>query len=164
MPATLACAAAASKTITTPFKNATLTDLTGNTTGSVTTDASGVGTFRVNARSYAVWVPGGTSTTPPASGTTAVKFTISYSNTVSGQNLYLVGSTAQLGAWNTANAIQLSGAAYPNWTGTVNLTSGTNVLYKYFRKDAAGNILWESDPNNSLTPSGSSQSVTDTWH
>jgi alpha-amylase len=155
---------AASKTITTPFKNATLTDLTGNTTGSVTTDANGVGTFRVNARSYAVWVPGGTSTTPPASGTTAVKFTINYSNTTSGQNLYIVGSTAQLGAWNTANAIQLSGAAYPNWTVTVNLTSGTNVLYKYFRKDAAGNILWESDPNNSLTPSGTSQSVTDTWH
>ncbi|MDJ0365981.1 alpha-amylase [Hymenobacter sp. H14-R3] len=157
---------AASKSITTPFKNATLTDLTGNTTGTVTTDANGTGTFRVNARSYAVWVPGGTSTTPPATGTgtTAVKFTISYSNTVSGQNLYIVGSTAQLGSWNTANAIQLSGAAYPNWTATLNLSSGTNVLYKYFRKDGAGNILWETDPNNSLTPSGTSQSVTDTWH
>ncbi len=151
---------AASKALTTPFKNATLTDLTGNTTGTVTTDANGLGTFPVNARSYAVWVPGGSGTT----GNTSVKFTINYSNTVSGQNLYLVGSTAQLGSWNTANAIQLSGAAYPNWTVTVPLTTGTNVLYKYFRKDGSGNILWEGDPNNSVTPSGSSQNVTDTWH
>lgn len=157
--------AAASKSITTPFKNATLTDLTGNTTGTVTTDANGTGTFRVNGRSYAVWVPSGTSTGGgTTTGTTAVKFTINYSNTVSGQDLYIVGNTAQLGSWNTANAIKMSGAAYPNWTVTVNLTSGTNVLYKYFRKDASGNILWEGDPNNSLTPSGTSQSVTDTWH
>jgi alpha-amylase len=157
---------AASKSITTPFKNATLTDLTGNTTGTVTTDANGTGTFRVNGRSYAVWVPSGTSTGGggTTTGTTAVKFTINYSNTVSGQDLYIVGNTAQLGSWNTANAIKMSGAAYPNWTVTVNLTSGTNVLYKYFRKDASGNILWEGDPNNSLTPSGTSQSVTDTWH
>jgi len=156
---------AASKAVTTPFKNATLTDLTGNTTGTVTTDANGLGTFRVNARSYAVWVPSGTGTGGgTTTGTTAVKFTINYSNTVSGQDLYLVGSTAQLGSWNTANAIKMSGAAYPNWTVTVNLTTGTNVQYKYFRKDASGNILWEGDPNNSLTPSGSSQSVTDTWH
>jgi len=153
---------AASKALTTPFKNVTLTDLTGNTSGTVTTDANGLGTFRVNARSYAVWVPNGSGT--GTSGNTSVKFTINYSNTVSGQNLYIVGSTAQLGSWNTANAIQLSGAAYPNWTVTVPLTTGTNVLYKYFRKDGSGNILWESDPNNSLTPSGSSQNVTDTWH
>lgn len=151
--------AAASKTITTPFKNATLTDLTGNTTGTVTTDSNGLGTFTVNARSYATWVPQSTMTT-----TTAVTFTINYSNTVTGQNLYIVGSTSQLGSWNTANAIKLSGAAYPNWTGTINLTAGVAVLYKYFRMDGAGNILWEGDPNNSLTPSGSSQNVTDTWH
>ncbi|WP_223649992.1 alpha-amylase [Hymenobacter psoromatis] len=156
---------AASKALATPFKNATLTDLTGNTTGTVTTDANGNGTFSVNARSYAVWVPSGSGTGGGGTtSTTAVKFTINYSNTVSGQNLYIVGSTAQLGSWNTANAIQLSGAAYPNWTVTVPLTSGTNVLYKYFRKDGSGNILWENDPNNSLTPSGSTQSVTDTWH
>jgi len=146
---------AASKAITTPFKNATLTDLTGNTTGTVTTDGNGLGTFAVNARSYAVWVP---------KPTTAVTFTINYSNTVTGQNLYIVGNTGQLGSWNTANAIKLSGAAYPNWTGTINLTAGVPVLYKYFRMDGSGNILWEGDPNNSLTPSGSSQSVTDTWH
>ena len=145
----------ATKGLTTPFKNATLTDLTGNTAGTVTTDANGYGVFAVNSASYAVWVP---------KPTTAVTFNITYSNTVSGQNLYIVGSTGQLGTWNTANAIQLSGSAYPKWTVTVPLTTGIGVQYKYFRKDGSGNILWENDPNNSLTPAGTTQAVTDTWH
>ena len=154
--------AAASKGITTPFANATFTDATGNNTGTVTTNASGYAVFPVGARSYAVWVPGGT-TTPPTTGTTAVSFNVTYSNTVTGQDVYVVGSTAQLGAWNTANAIKLSGAAYPVWKGTVNLTSGTSVDYKYIRKDAAGNVLWEGGANRTFTPSGTSQTRTDTW-
>ncbi|NML64530.1 alpha-amylase [Hymenobacter sp. RP-2-7] len=145
----------ATKTLTTPFKNATLTDLTGNTSGTVTTDANGTGTFAVNSRSYAVWVP---------KPTTSVTFNITYSNTVSGQDLYIVGSTGQLGAWNTSNALKLSGAAYPKWTVTVPLTAGIGVSYKYFRRDQSGNILWEGDPNNTLTPSGTTQTVNDTWH
>jgi len=43
--------------VTTPFKNATLTDKTGNFAGTVTTDANGYGVFKVNPRSYSVWVP-----------------------------------------------------------------------------------------------------------
>ncbi|QKG56625.1 alpha-amylase [Hymenobacter sp. BRD128] len=145
----------ATKTISSPFKNATLTDLTGNNSSTITTDANGSASFPVNSRSYSVWVP---------KPTTSVTFNINYSNTVSGQNLYIVGSTGQLGSWNTANAIQLSGAAYPNWTVTIPLTTGIGVQYKYFRKDGSGSILWETDPNNSLTPSGTTQTVTDTWH
>lgn len=48
---------ARTKGITSPFKSATLTDKTGNRTGTVTTDANGYGNFPVNARSYSVWVP-----------------------------------------------------------------------------------------------------------
>ncbi|GAB3728306.1 hypothetical protein GCM10027594_10410 [Hymenobacter agri] len=157
--------AARSKGITTPFKSASLTDATGNNGGTITTDANGYGVFPVGARSYAAWVPnGGTTTTPPPTGgTTAVSFNVTYSNTVTGQDVYVVGSTTQLGAWNTANAIKLSGAAYPVWKGTVNLTSGTSVDYKYIRKDAAGNVLWEGGANRTFTPSGTSQTRTDTW-
>ncbi|WP_317197846.1 alpha-amylase [Hymenobacter pini] len=156
---------ARTKTITTPFKSATLTDKTGNSGGTVTTDANGTGVFPVNARSYSVWVPGSTggTTPPPTSGTTAVSFNVTYSNTVSGQDVYVVGSTAQLGSWNTASAIKLSGASYPVWKGTVNLTSGTSVQYKYIRKDAAGNVLWEGGTNRTFTPSGTSLTRTDTW-
>ncbi|RTQ52353.1 alpha-amylase [Hymenobacter gummosus] len=155
---------ARSKTITTPFKSAALTDKTGNNAGTITTDANGTATFPVGARSYAVWVPGtGGTTPPPTSGTTAVTFQVNYSNTVSGQDVYVIGSTAQLGSWNTANAIKLSGAAWPTWRGTVNLTSGTAVQYKYIRKDAAGNVLWEGGSNRTFTPSGTALTRTDTW-
>ena len=47
----------ASKGITSPFKNATLADATGNNGSLVTTDANGYGVFPVNARSYSTWVP-----------------------------------------------------------------------------------------------------------
>ncbi|WP_054414673.1 alpha-amylase domain-containing protein [Hymenobacter sp. DG25A] len=155
---------ARSKGITTPFKSTTLTDKTGNNTSTISTDANGYGVFPVNARSYSVWVPGtGTTTPPPTSTTTAVTFNVTYSNTVSGQDVYVVGSTAQLGSWNAASAIKLSGAAYPKWSGTVNLTSGTAVQYKYIRKDGAGNVLWEGGANRAFTPSGTSLTRTDTW-
>ena len=155
---------AASKGITTPFASATLTDATGNNGGSITTNASGYAVFPVGARSYAVWVPGGgTTTPPPTSGTTAVAFNVTYSGTVSGQDVYVLGSTAQLGAWNTANAIKLSGTAYPVWKGTINLTSGTSVDFKYIRKDAAGNVLYEGGVNRTFTPTGTSMTRNDTW-
>ncbi|GAA4387889.1 alpha-amylase [Hymenobacter koreensis] len=157
---------ARSKSITTPFKSVTLTDKTGNNTSTVTTNSTGLATFPVNARSYSVWVPttGGTTTPPPPpTGTTAVSFNVTYSNTVSGQDVYVVGSTAQLGSWNTASAIKLSGAAWPRWSGTINLTSGTAVQYKYIRKDGAGNVLWEGGANRSFTPSGATLTRTDTW-
>jgi len=44
------------KQLTSPFKNATLTDKTGNYPGTVTTNGSGMGTFPVKARSWSVWV------------------------------------------------------------------------------------------------------------
>jgi alpha-amylase len=107
-------------------------------------------------------VPGG-ATTPPATGTTAVAFNVTYSGTVSGQDVYVLSSTAQLGAWNTANAIKLSGAAYPVWKGTINLTSGTVVSFKYIRKDAASNVLYEVGADRTFTPIGTNQTRNDTW-
>jgi alpha-amylase len=235
------------KTVTTPFINATLTDKTGNTAGTVTTNASGVGTFSVNSRNYAVWVPGVAANTAPVlsispaagavtsgtvvtltgtdnsgiaptiyyttngttpttastsatgskaftitagttikafavdnlglasavatyvytigtSTTTGVTFNVNYSGTTVGQEVYVVGSTAQLGAWNTANAIKLSGTGFPTWTKLVNLTTGTAVQYKYIRKDANGaNVLYEGGSNRTFTPTGASQTRNDTW-
>lgn len=48
--------AAITKTLTSPWKSATLVDKTGNRTGTVTTDANGNGSFPVNSRSWSVWV------------------------------------------------------------------------------------------------------------
>jgi alpha-amylase len=48
---------ARTKGITSPFKNATLTDKTGNYGGTITTDGNGYGNFPVQARSWSAWVP-----------------------------------------------------------------------------------------------------------
>ncbi|MCO4293807.1 alpha-amylase [Solitalea sp. MAHUQ-68] len=150
---------AASKGITTPFPNATLTDKTGNTAGTVTTNASGYGVFPVNGRSYAVWVPNSTG----GGSNTAVTFNITFSNTVSGQDLYIVGSIPALGSWNTANAVKMTCPAWPAWTQTISLPTGQYIEYKYIRKDASGNVLWEPGSNKNITPAGSSQTRNDTW-
>lgn len=46
-----------SRGVTTPFKNATLVDRTGNSSATVTTGNTGYGVFPVGARSYSAWVP-----------------------------------------------------------------------------------------------------------
>ena len=81
-----------------------------------------------------------------------------------GQNVYLVGNTAALRSWNTANAIPLSAAGYPVWTVEVGMPPGTAFQYKYIRKDAAGNVTWESGANRTATvPASGLVRLNDTW-
>jgi alpha-amylase len=49
---------AESKTIQTPWPNVTLHDATGNQSTTVTTDATGTGTFPIAANSYSIWITG----------------------------------------------------------------------------------------------------------
>jgi hypothetical protein len=42
----------------------------------------------------------------------------------------------------------------PQWQATVNLPASTSFTYKYIRKDAAGQVTWEYDPNRSHTTPG----------
>ncbi|MBP6411312.1 MAG: DUF1939 domain-containing protein [Pseudarcicella sp.] len=153
----------ATKGITTPFKNATLTDKTGNTSGTISTNANGYAVFPVNARNYAVWTPDAGTVVVVPTTTTNVTFNISYSNTQPGQDLYIVGNVAALGSWNAANAVKLTTNPWPNWTKTLALPTGTNIEYKYIRKDASGNVLWQGGANKVFTPTGASQVRNDTW-
>ncbi|MFI1522627.1 carbohydrate-binding module family 20 domain-containing protein [Kitasatospora cineracea] len=84
--------------------------------------------------------------------------------TVYGQNVYLVGSTAQLGSWNPASALPMSSASYPNWTLSLTLPANSAFEYKYIVKDAAGNVTWESGANRSYTTGASgTATLTDSW-
>jgi alpha-amylase len=86
--------------------------------------------------------------------------------TVWGQNVFVVGSIPALGTWNTGNAVALSSATYPVWTGAVTLPPNTAFQYKYIKKDGSGNVVWESDPNRShTTPSAApcTASYSDSW-
>ncbi len=96
-------------------------------------------------------------------GTGQVAETFTVSGAPSG-NVYLVGSIAELGSWNTANAIAMTQSG-SSWTTTVNLPVSTAIEYKYIIKASDGSVTWEQDPNHSATTgSGSTASLDDTWH
>ncbi|EIM87674.1 alpha-amylase [Stereum hirsutum FP-91666 SS1] len=109
------------------------------------------------------------TSTAPTSTSATVSITFDELETTSfGENVYLVGSIAALGSWNTASAILLSAAQYtssnPLWSVTVTLPSSTAFEYKFFKKESDGSIVWESDPNRSYTTSSSgSATVSDSW-
>ncbi|MFD5327669.1 carbohydrate-binding module family 20 domain-containing protein [Streptomyces sp. NPDC127092] len=95
-------------------------------------------------------------TTPPA--TTGASFNVN-ATTVTGQNIYVTGNRAELGNWSTTAALKLDPASYPVWKLTVALPAGTAFEYKYIRKDAAGNVTWESGANRTATVPASGQVV-----
>ncbi|MFD0368651.1 carbohydrate-binding module family 20 domain-containing protein [Streptomyces sp. NPDC127114] len=95
-------------------------------------------------------------TTAPAG--TGASFNVN-ATTVSGQNIYVTGNRAELGNWSTTAALKLDPASYPVWKLTVSLPAGTAFEYKYLRKDAAGNVTWESGANRTATVPASGQVV-----
>ncbi|MFG2641498.1 carbohydrate-binding module family 20 domain-containing protein [Streptomyces sp. NPDC048370] len=110
--------------------------------------------LHVNARSCA-----------PSSSVTGASFAVT-ATTTSGQNIYVTGNRAELGNWAPSAALQLDPASYPTWKLTVPLPGGTTFEYKYVRKDAAGNVTWESGTNRVATvPSsgGGPVTLTDTF-
>lgn len=119
----------------------------------------GVGTWNYDALRN----PKIASGVPTAPANVAVTFN-GNATTSWGQNVFVVGNIPQLGAWNVANAIPLSSAAYPVWSGTVQIPSSTPVQYKYIKKDGNGNVVWENGNNRSFTtPSSGTVTRNDSW-
>ncbi|OQO06605.1 hypothetical protein B0A48_08390 [Cryoendolithus antarcticus] len=91
------------------------------------------------------------SATPTLTTVTFNEFKI----TTPGDTIYITGSISQLGNWNTSAAVALSAAQYtssnPKWFTSVSLAAGGVVSYKYSVKSGDGPIIWESDPDRTLT-------------
>jgi glucoamylase len=106
---------------------------------------------------------------PPGPGQVEVNINVN-ANTQYGQYLYVTGSTAALGNWNTNLGIPLDSAAYPVWKNAVNLAAGSSGQYKYYRKNADGSVSWECYPGNGncnanrslTTPSSGTVDLNDT--
>ncbi|OOC53190.1 MULTISPECIES: carbohydrate-binding module family 20 domain-containing protein [Nocardiopsis] len=64
-----------------------------------------------------------------------------------GQEVYVVGSTPELGSWNPLDGVRLSTdeSTYPVWSGTVPF--GADTEWKLVKVDGAGNAEWESGAN-----------------
>jgi alpha-amylase len=81
-----------------------------------------------------------------------------------GQSVFVVGSVPALGTWDPAAAVALTQVDPMTWTGAVDLPGSQLVEYKYIRRNAEGTVVWESDPNRTVTTaSGGSMTLDDTW-
>ncbi|MGN5635236.1 carbohydrate-binding module family 20 domain-containing protein [Streptomyces sp. AC154] len=107
---------------------------------------------------------GGTDPTDPGTGTSGASFGVN-ATTQLGQNIYVTGDRAALGNWNPGAALKLDPATYPVWKLDVSLPAGTTFAYKYVRKDASGNVTWESGANRTATvPASGKVALTgDVW-
>ncbi|KAG8736348.1 hypothetical protein FRC10_009409 [Ceratobasidium sp. 414] len=78
-------------------------------------------------------------------------------------NAFVVGQLAELGIWDTAKAVQLSGTS-PNWSVTMQLPVSSTFEFKFIRKAADGTVTWESDPNlRYSTPASGSLTINEVW-
>lgn len=126
--------------------NALFRDLTGNRADTVTTNEWGWGEFPVDGGSLSVWVQD-----PIQPDEVSVYFSCYNGYTFTGQNVYVVGSIAELGSWDPAAAIQLNPTEYPTWTeGIDGLPSNTAVEWKCIKKYGT-QVEWQPGANNYFT-------------
>lgn len=67
-----------------------------------------------------------------------------------GQEIYLVGDHPLLGAWIPTSAIKMSPRNYPEWNVTVSLPSKQTFRYKYLKRSAQGEPVWETGESRTL--------------
>ena len=100
----------------------------------------------------------------------ATRFYVNNADTEYGQSVYIVGNVEELGNWDTDKAVGAffnnteSIATYPTWFYDISVPAGTTIEYKYIKKDAAGNVIWESGANHVYTTvSNGTGIVVDNW-
>ena len=115
--------------------------------------------------------PTATAPLPPCTTvpSVAVTFNVAESTTF-GETILLAGSLAQLGSWDTANALPLSAvvyqSGYPRWFVTVSLPAGTTFQYKFVKEESGGGVAYEDGANREFTvPTGCAATVQvhDVW-
>jgi LysM repeat protein len=146
----------------------TVSPLTAGSTG-VVLYADGFDGFSATAVSTKATTTSSSSSACVKPTLTAVTFNELVTTTY-GQNILISGSIAQLGSWNTTNAVLLSASQYtdsnPLWTTTIKLPAGATFQYKYILQDTDGSLTFESDPNRLyIVPSNcaGTASEVDSW-
>lgn len=97
----------------------------------------------------------------------SVRFVVNNAFTVSGENVYLTGSVAELTNWDSTNPI---GACfnqvmnvYPSWYCDINVPANTTVQFKFIKKNGAA-VVWEGGSNHSYTtPASGTGKVIVNW-
>jgi glycosidase len=97
----------------------------------------------------------------------SVRFVVNNANTVYGENVYLVGDVYELGNWDTSQAIgpmfnQVI-YQYPTWYYDVSVPAGTNLQFKFIKKNGS-TVTWEGGANHTYTtPSNGTGTVIVNW-
>ena len=80
-----------------------------------------------------------------------------------GENIYIVGNIPELGNWDPDNCTEaLLNPNYPEWFLPVSVPAGTQIEFKFIKKDSTGAITWESGENRVITSSPDSAGSIDT--
>lgn len=82
-----------------------------------------------------------------------VNVTCDNGTTTVGQSVYIAGSTARLGSWNTGGAVKLNPSFYPKWTGDVIVESNSTIQWKCLKRNEVNpslNVVWQAGANNSF--------------
>lgn len=89
-----------------------------------------------------------------------VSFTCNNGITQFGENVYVVGGHYAIGNWDTDKAVLLIPSAYPSWSASVDIPSGTgSIAWKCIIKRNDGGIDWQSGSDNIFsTPANGSVS------
>lgn len=83
--------------------------------------------------------------------------------TNNGENIYIVGNIPELGNWDPDNCTEaLLNPNYPEWFLPVSVPAGTQIEFKFIKKDSTGAITWESGENRVITSSPDSAGSVDT--
>ncbi|WP_458351660.1 carbohydrate-binding module family 20 domain-containing protein [Micromonospora schwarzwaldensis] len=132
----------------------------------VTVPANGAVALHVGARPGTSPSPTASPTASPTTSPTdrvATTFTVNATPTA-GQDVYVVGSVPELGAWTPANGVRLTAQGGGVYRATVDLPRSTSVEYKFVKVTTAGAATWESGANRTLTtPATGTYAVTETF-
>lgn len=80
-----------------------------------------------------------------------------------GENVYIVGNIPELGNWDADECTEaMLNPEYPEWYLPVSVPAGTTIEFKFIKKDASGNVTWESGDNRVITSSSEDCGVIDT--
>jgi phosphatidylserine/phosphatidylglycerophosphate/cardiolipin synthase-like enzyme len=85
----------------------------------------------------------------PVTATVPVDIAAHCDGTSWGDTVVLVGNLPELGSWDPAHGVALSGEGFPTWTGSLDLRSGAYFEYKLVIRRADGSVRWENGSNRS---------------
>ncbi|HEV7683217.1 MAG TPA: alpha-amylase family glycosyl hydrolase [Pyrinomonadaceae bacterium] len=134
----------------------------------VTTPSVANGNYNVTVTNSGGTVSNGIQYTVLTAKLIPVTFTVyNATPTSTGDYIFLVGNTIELGAWSTTwdGAVgPMLTPNYPDWFLTASMPAGQTIQFKFIKIAAGGGVTWENGSNHTYTvPASGTGSVNVSW-